>query len=213
MIMAKKQIPVLDQYEYQRPVIDKDLSIPPTSPVRGDRYIVGINPTGDWENHYRHIAECSSISPVIWEFTIPRRNMIIPVDDETKYYFFGNNKWQDLSLVLSGKRIVEQIQENKELTLEDSGKVFSSQGSTECVYTLPLGTDTNDVGINYTFIRAGLGKLTIEATGSDRIADSTSTGIIYSDAENEECTSLTLILAKEEHWTIVAGHGTWTTII
>jgi len=35
------RVPVLESYEFQPAVLDKDLSTPPGSPAKGNRYIVG----------------------------------------------------------------------------------------------------------------------------------------------------------------------------
>ncbi len=39
--MTQRRVPHLDTFAFQQPVLDKDLTAPPGSPSKGDRYIVG----------------------------------------------------------------------------------------------------------------------------------------------------------------------------
>lgn len=81
--MAKYKVPILSKFEWQAPVLDKDLSAPPGSPAKGDRYIVGSSATGDWSGHDGDIAEYNGSS---WEFTTKKEGLFTFIKDEDKLY-------------------------------------------------------------------------------------------------------------------------------
>ena len=86
----KYRVPVLEQYQYQPLVKDKDLSTPPVSPVKGDRYIVGASSTGDWLGKEKNIAWFDGL---VWKFDAPMKGMLTCVDDETVYYMYNGSTW------------------------------------------------------------------------------------------------------------------------
>lgn len=58
----------------------KDLrNDPPSTPLNGDRYIVGDMPTGTWEGYQHNIAEFQSGA---WVFVLPSKGDKIQLDDE-----------------------------------------------------------------------------------------------------------------------------------
>jgi len=89
--MSIKRVPVLDKFEWQKSVKDKDLSAPPTSPSIGDRYIVASSATGDWSGHDDEIAQWNGST---WDFTIPLEGMFVFVEDENKLYYYVTS-WQE----------------------------------------------------------------------------------------------------------------------
>ena len=91
--MAIKRVPVLDKFEWQKSVKDKDLSAPPTSPSVGDRYIVASSATGDWSGHDDEIAQWNGSS---WDFTEPLEGMFVFVEDEDELYYYITS-WQIFS--------------------------------------------------------------------------------------------------------------------
>lgn len=72
-----------DKSRWQQPILDKDLSAPPDDPSKGDRYIVGASPTGDWAGHADDIAEWNGSA---WIFTTAFEGMITYVMDEDELY-------------------------------------------------------------------------------------------------------------------------------
>jgi len=54
------KVPVISKYEWQR-AAKSILSSPPVTPLKGDRYIVGMNPTNDWIDQADKIAEYDKI--------------------------------------------------------------------------------------------------------------------------------------------------------
>lgn len=88
--MSQFRVPVLEQFEYQQAVLDKDLSAPPGSPTKGDRYIVGPSPTGAWATHAKHIAWYDGAA---WQFDVPLAGWQTWVDDEVKQYTYNGTSW------------------------------------------------------------------------------------------------------------------------
>ncbi|MFH0805952.1 MAG: DUF2793 domain-containing protein [Patescibacteria group bacterium] len=86
----KYRVPVLEQYVFQPPVLDKDLSTPPVSPVKGDRYIVGDSATDDWLGKEKNIAWYDGSA---WKFDAPIKGMLTCANDETVYYMYNGSVW------------------------------------------------------------------------------------------------------------------------
>lgn len=88
--MSQFRVPVLEQYEWQQAVLDKDLSTPPGSPVKGDRYIVGASPTGAWAGQANKIAWYDG---AVWVFDAPAAGWTAWVADEGKPYAYSGGAW------------------------------------------------------------------------------------------------------------------------
>lgn len=65
--MSQYRVPVLEQFSWQ-PTVASTLNTPPGSPVKGDRYLVGITPTGAWAGKANNIAWYDGAA---WQFDIP----------------------------------------------------------------------------------------------------------------------------------------------
>lgn len=87
---------LVENFEWQESVIDKDLTAPPGSPVTGDRYLIGLDTgasvaTGAWAGQDGKIAEWNGSA---WIFTTPTVGMFVAADDEsTLLYQFGGTTW------------------------------------------------------------------------------------------------------------------------
>ena len=84
------KVPVLGNFEWQRPVLDKDLQAPPGGPSKGDRYIVADLPSSVWLLHAGDIAVYDGSS---WDFTSSSKGMILWVEDEEEYYKYNGTTW------------------------------------------------------------------------------------------------------------------------
>jgi len=95
--MAQKRVPttskvksMLNERGLLKPVLDKDLTAPPSTPNTGDRYIVASGATGDWSGHDNEIAEWDGSA---WQFTVPVEGMQVYVKDEDEQYFYNGSAW------------------------------------------------------------------------------------------------------------------------
>jgi hypothetical protein len=88
--MAIKKVAVLEEFTWQQPIKDKDLSSPPESPTKGDRYIVATTGSGDWSGQTGNIAVYGTSS---WSFIVKAEGMICWVEDENVYYEYSGTTW------------------------------------------------------------------------------------------------------------------------
>jgi hypothetical protein len=203
--MAYK-VPVLEFYEWQKAVKDKDLSAPPLDPLKGDRYIINYNPSGAWHNRPKRIAEWNGAG---WDIVEPKEGMLTLVQDEGILYQYINDKWKDFALLVGKRRVIVQ-NDSYQLTLDDVGKAFTCDTTSICTYTLP-SVGSADIGVHFTFIRTNsAGSLVIKAADFDRIAESSPGGTLFSDFNDQNYTTITLMLVAYNQWVITGGHGSWT---
>ena len=94
--MADYRVPVLENFEWQRAIIDKDLVTAPGSPAKGDRYILAGTGGGWSGGAINDIAHCSNAVGPVWVFLVPTEGMIVWVKDENKYYSFNGSNWVDI---------------------------------------------------------------------------------------------------------------------
>jgi len=92
--MALNKVPVLDNFSWQTPVEDKDLTAPPDSPSKGQRYIVGASATGSWATHDDSIAWYTGS---VWEFIVPTEGSICWIKDENLFYKYTGIEWDSLT--------------------------------------------------------------------------------------------------------------------
>jgi len=77
------RVPILDKWEWQEPVLDKDLTSPPGGLLKGDRYLIYGIGAGNWAGQDGNIVEYDGF---FW-FWIPKREgMIVYVKDEDIWY-------------------------------------------------------------------------------------------------------------------------------
>jgi hypothetical protein len=88
--MATKKVPVLENFVWQPPVKDKDLSSPPGSPSKGDRYIIAATGSGDWSAHTGDVAEYDGTS---WVFITKVEGLVTWVQDEDLFYKYDGVNW------------------------------------------------------------------------------------------------------------------------
>lgn len=69
--------------------IDKDLAVPPSSPLEGDVYILPNSPSGAWSGHGKELAYFEQI----WRFILPRKGLTLWVQDESLHYVFNGSSW------------------------------------------------------------------------------------------------------------------------
>lgn len=95
--MATYRVPVLEDFSWQPPIKDKDLSEQPGAGiVKGDRYIVGAGASGHWTGQEKDIATSKQVDPTQashWMFDTPVEGWQCWLDDEDAYYIFDGTNW------------------------------------------------------------------------------------------------------------------------
>ena len=87
--MAKYRIPVEETFSWQRPVISLQ-NDPPGSPSKGERYIAGDSPTGDWVGHETDISWHDGVD---WQFDSPSEGWCTYRNDSARFYTFDSTSW------------------------------------------------------------------------------------------------------------------------
>jgi hypothetical protein len=77
----------------QLAVLDRDLSVPPASPVEGKRWIVAASPTDAWVGHAGEIAAWQDGA---WQFSTPQNGWLAFVIDENKLVVWDGSAWDDV---------------------------------------------------------------------------------------------------------------------
>ncbi len=73
--------------------VSRSLSVAPGAPADGDRYLVGISPSGAWTGHGGQLAVREAGS---WRFAAPRNGWRLWVEDEAKFLVFDSLIWRDV---------------------------------------------------------------------------------------------------------------------
>lgn len=89
----------LDAFPWQDPIIDRDLSAPPGSPAKGDRYIIKATGTGDWAGHDNAITYYTGAA---WVFIAPVEGLVCWIKDEDLLVRHNGAAWDVLVPAGSG---------------------------------------------------------------------------------------------------------------
>ena len=112
--------PSLDTFEWQK----KALSIendPPVSPTKGDRYLIGLSPSGAWVGKENQIATYV----LAWEYTTPYEGMFLYID---QLYRFTGTAWLESQFSFDQSlNTTDDVQFNK-LKLTDVFSLDSEAG-------------------------------------------------------------------------------------
>ena len=87
------RVPVLEQFEWQQPVASMNLTTPPGSPARGDRYLIAAGASGDWSGEDKNIATCSNATGPVWLITDAKEGMITWVTSLDQHWHYENSEW------------------------------------------------------------------------------------------------------------------------
>lgn len=97
--MAILSVPVLKEYEWQKPVISVQ-STPPSSPTRGNAYLVGSSATGAWVGQTGNIAVyVGSLSPSGWAFVQRKEGMVVYLKSVQKFIAYIGTSWVVTNIV------------------------------------------------------------------------------------------------------------------
>lgn len=117
--MPQYRVPVLEDFSFQQPIKDKDLSEPPVSPVKGDRYIVGGSATGDWETHEKDIATYTGTG---WMFDTPESGWLTYILDENEYYYFSGTAWETLTSITGAGDMLKAVYDTNNNSIVDKAE-------------------------------------------------------------------------------------------
>ena len=91
--MANYKVNIRDKFPFQNPVIDKDLTSPESTPIKGQRYlIITAESASAWAGQENKIAEYNGAT---WDFFTPTEGFILWVKDENSYYKFNGTNWSE----------------------------------------------------------------------------------------------------------------------
>lgn len=85
------RVPVMEKFAWQDPVINI-LADPPAVPSKGDRYIVGVDPTGAWATHTKKIAWYDGTA---WKFDVVGIGWRVFNKQNSNFYSFLDNTWSN----------------------------------------------------------------------------------------------------------------------
>ena len=124
--MATYRVPVLEDFSWQPPVKDKDLSVAPGDALKGDRYIVGANVASgdDWFGHENDITYYDGSD---WQFDTPSEGWQCWVNDEDEFYVFDGSNWGKLEL-LSGDMLKSVYDTNDDGVVDAADKLTDGSG-------------------------------------------------------------------------------------
>lgn len=91
--MSFYKVPVFEQFPWQLPVKSASTNVP-TSPNKGDRYLIPSNATGVWESHRLDIATRTDST---WEYKVRTEGLICWVEDTDKIYIYTGTVWTEIS--------------------------------------------------------------------------------------------------------------------
>lgn len=132
-----KRVPTLNSFEWQKSVLDKDLSTPPSSPNTGDRYIVGPSATGDWAGYDNYIAEWRGSS---WEFITPLEGFFTYVKDEDSLYYYNGTSWNIFS---SGVNVIQDTDGDTYIDVEETSDSDTIVGKVAGELAFKVDTNKN----------------------------------------------------------------------
>jgi len=200
--MADYLVEVRHKTAWQQPVKDKDLTSPPGSPAKGDRYIVGGSATGDWAGHDDEIAQYTGS---IWEFLTSSEGWTCWVADEDKIYYFTGASWQELTsggsggntnyegaIDCSGNPNYPAADTGDYYSVSVAGKIGGSSGKSVvldnfviCISTSVTG-DEAAVGTNWRVIGGDMRKSVYDTDGDGIVdeAEAINDGVNYATAED-----------------------------
>lgn len=155
----------------QARVIDKDLSVAPSSPSDGDAYIVAASPTGAWASQAgkiaRYRATAAGTGAAAWEFYTPKAGWQVWVSDEAVFYRYNGSAWAirpdvDPSVV----SINPQTGTVYTLALSDAGKVVRQSNAAAITTTIPTNASVAfPIGSMLSLRQVGVGQITISPSG------------------------------------------------
>ena len=76
--------------EWQDSVNSNIVAVPPTTPVKNDRYLIPTGASGVWTGKTNQIAHYNGLA---WEYYVPLKGWSVYVDSENKNYVYNGTQW------------------------------------------------------------------------------------------------------------------------
>lgn len=162
-------VPVFELFEWQKGVLDKNLSSPPLSPSKGDRYIVGVPATGAWTGQDDNIVFWDGSQ---WVFIPKFEGMIVYVKSEHQWYIYITS-W----VIFPRGPIAKQTEidfgslpiSEARFMVVDNDVNIASHVTGSIAYEAPTGKDLDEVEMDQIDIifGSGVGQLSIYARGME----------------------------------------------
>ena len=202
------QVPVLNNYEYQKSVINIEIdSSSIVSPKKGERYLIGKSAINDWIDKDNQIAEFYNNT---WNYIPPKEGMLLYINKLNTYYIFKKNNWQEFTNDNIYKFI--QITNELQLTSEDNGNFYiNSNNDEEITIHLPKLNSDEQIGLSFGFINLSNNKLFIQAADNSTILDSNINGCLYTDGSISKKSIVYLLSISQNLWIIQYANGIWHT--
>jgi len=90
----------------QTGIVDRDLTVPPASPMDGDAYIPATGSTGGWAGKDLNIAIWQD---GIWNFHAPKKGWIVYLVDENMIALWNGTGWSDLASAIGPLQNLAQL--------------------------------------------------------------------------------------------------------
>jgi hypothetical protein len=164
-----------------RGVLDASGGVYPTSPAKGDYYIISV--AGTISGIVYNIGDWAVYNGTTWDKIDNTEAIFLTVENKTDTY---------------------------DIVVGDSEKVLTMNSGSAKVFNLPV-ISSGDIGMKITLIKKGAGRVTIQANSGQYIDDSTSAGTIYDDQAAELTSTITLLAISTTQWVIVSANGIWIT--
>lgn len=153
--MTTVRVPVLEDFSWQPPVEDKDLTTSPSGGgvLKGMRYIVATN-GGDWAGGAaKDIATCKVTDPqsgADWMFDTPTEGWQCWVKDEDAYYVFDGTNWaiEDVSSLEADVTSIDTRVSNTESSVGSIDTRVSVNESTNVVQSTGISTNVGAIASN-----------------------------------------------------------------
>jgi len=147
--MNTYRVPVLSDFSWQPPVLDRDLTAPPVSPSKGDRYIVGVSAdSGDWFGLDNHIVTYDGAA---WIDDTPLEGWYCYIEDESLLCHYTGTVWDsdDISGLEAGIVSLDTRVSNTESSVGSiDTKLTNTDSSVGSIDTKLTNTDSSVGSIN-----------------------------------------------------------------
>lgn len=207
--MATYRVPVLQDFNWQPNIKDKDLGTPPGGESKGDRYIVSAN-GGAWsDGAAKDIAWYDGSG---WHFDTPAEGWQCWVEDENDYYYFNGSDWIIIDATANASDISSHtIQiaslESKEVvdraSIDSVETIASANASNISSHTIQIAANISDIS-SHTIQVASLESMqVVDRASIDSVETVASDAAVAAAANTSDVSSHTIQIASLESKEVV----------